>query len=98
MNQQLSSDAIVKLTREVAALYIQEEPNETLGAWVLQKFYRDINLVDLVNARDFSGAVRTVDARMYLGGMLRTGSLSPEPLLRAVEQTEITDAALAEVI
>jgi hypothetical protein len=35
---------------------------------------------------------------MYLSGMLRSGSLSPEPLLRAVEEMEISDAALAEVI
>jgi hypothetical protein len=89
MNQQLalSTDVIVKLTREVAALYIQEEPNQTLGEWVLAKFYPDINLADLFNARDFRGAVRTFD-----------GSLSPEPLLRAVEEMEISDAALAEVI
>jgi hypothetical protein len=98
MKQELSTDTIVKLTRQVAALYIQEEPNQTLGEWVLAKFYPDVNLADLFNARDFRGAVRTFDGRMYLGGMLRSGSLSPEPLLRAVEEMEISDAALAEVI
>lgn len=98
MNQQMSTDDIVKLTRQVAALYIQEEPNQTLGEWVLDKFYPGLNIADLFNARDFRGTVRTFDGRMYLGGMLRSGSLSPEPLFRAVAQADISTAALAEVI
>ena len=98
MNQDLSSEEIVKLTRQVAALYIKEDPRQTFGEWVLEKFYAHINELCLVNARDFVGAQRTFDGRMYLGGMLRTGSLSPEPLLRAVENSEISDVELAMVI
>ena len=98
MNQPLSSEAIVKLTRQVAALFVREEPCQTFGEWVLEKFYANGEGLNLVNARDFVGAQRTFDGRMYLGGMLRTGSLSPEPLLQAVEQAEIGDVELAMVI
>lgn len=94
MNQSLSNDDFVTLTLKVAALYGREYPRKTLGEWVLGKFYPDIDLYALVNARDFMGADRTHDGRMYLGGMLRTGSLSTEPLLRAVENVTFSDEEL----
>lgn len=94
MNQSLSNDDFVTLTLKVAALYVREYPRKTLGEWVLGKFYPDIDQYALVNARDFMGADRTHDGRMYLGGMLRTGSLSTEPLLRAVENVTFSDEEL----
>lgn len=98
MNQLMSADDIVKLTRNVAALYLREDPFQTFGEWVLSKFYADTSCISLANARDFVGAERTFDGRMYLGGMLHTGSLSPEPLLQAVANAEINQDELSFVI
>lgn len=98
MNQSLSNDEFVQLTLKVAALYVREYPRKTLGEWVLGKFYPDIDQYALVNARDFMGADRTHDGRMYLGGMLRTGSLDAEPLLRAVEGAEFGEDELRWLI
>lgn len=98
MTQALNTEEIINLTRNVAALYCQEGPEQTLGEWVLSKFYPDRNEFNLLNARDFLGAVRTFDGRMYLSGMLRSGSLNPEPLICAIESAEISERTLSMII
>jgi hypothetical protein len=98
MNQSLSAEEVVSLTRRVAVLYAQEDPRQSFGAWVLDRFYPNVDRYNLVNARELHGASRTFDARMYLSGMLTSGCLSPQPLYRALENVVITDRELAYVI
>ena len=98
MTHKPSSEEIVVLTHKVVALYLQESPDQTLGEWVLSKFYKNTALYEVGNLRDFSGAQRTIDGRYYLGGMLRSGTLSPEPLLEAVRTIAISATSRNMVI
>jgi hypothetical protein len=97
MTQHQTSIDTVKLAREVQSLYLSHGEGKTFGAWVLDTFYPQ-HLGEPFGAyRDFYRAERTTDARYYLGGMLASGTLSPEPLLRAVQfaKLEIAPASAA---
>lgn len=94
MNTKLNSEEIIELTHKMVALYFQASPEQTFGAWILSQYYNRAILDDMMNLRDFAGAQRTIDARYYLGGMLRSGTLNPEPLLEAVRTNVISEKTL----
>lgn len=95
---QLTTNEIAKLTRQVAAMYIETSPDATLGQWVMSTYYKDVYLADEYTVRSFVGAQRTFDARMYLSALLRSGSLDPKPLQESVANTVISEQTLSFVI
>lgn len=62
--------------------YVAEAPMQTFGDWVLLRVFPDADMRTLERCRDFVGAQRTTDARMYLIGMFMSGCLS---LSQAIE-------------
>lgn len=90
-NPTLDSEASVAAARALQEVYLAESPTLTFGDWLLQRVFPNADLLPF-EVRDFVGAQRTSDARMYLIGMLRHGSLSMEAALAFLKAQAVTPA------
>lgn len=72
------------LARQVTQLYIAHDPEETMGAWILRRYYQGDTLGADARVNAFVKVGAAGDARFYLTGMLIEGHFNAEPLLKGM--------------
>jgi hypothetical protein len=80
MSVLVSTEDALRLARKTQERYLKSGTDRTFGDWVMVTIFPDLE-VDFLKFRDFCGAQRTEDGRIYLVGKLLSGSL-PDAQLR----------------